>query len=52
MFATAGHYTFTRAMQTVEFTVLQPTLTGDAIIVASVTYSANREARARGASSS
>jgi len=52
VFATAGHYTFTRAMQTVEFTVLQPTLTGDAIIVASVTYSANREARARGASSS
>ena len=70
--ATAGHYTFTRAMQAVELTVLQPfsflqlvwatllgfyafsevpdvwTLTGGAIIVASVTYMAHREARASG----
>ena len=70
--ATAGHYTFTRAMQAVELTVLQPfsflqlvwatllgfyafsevpdvwTLTGGAIIVASVTYIAHREARASG----
>jgi drug/metabolite transporter (DMT)-like permease len=68
--ATAGHYTFTRAMQSVELTVLQPfsflqlvwatllgyyafsevpdlwTLTGGAVIVASVTYIAHREARA------
>jgi len=73
--ATAGHYTFTRAMQAVELTVLQPfsflqlvwatllgyylfaevpdvwTLTGGAIIIASVTYIAHREARAAGASS-
>jgi drug/metabolite transporter (DMT)-like permease len=72
--ATAGHYTFTRAMQAVELTVLQPfsflqlvwatllgyylfaevpdvwTLTGGAIIIASVTYIAHREARAAGAS--
>ena len=70
MLATAGHYTFTRAMQSVELTVLQPfsflqlvwatllgyyafsevpdlwTLTGGAVIVASVTYIAHREARA------
>ena len=76
IFATAGHYTFTRAMQTVELTVLQPfsflqlvwatllgfyvfsevpdvwTLTGGAIIIASVTYIAHREARAAGESSS
>ena len=76
VFATAGHYTFTRAMQTVELTVLQPfsflqlvwatllgfyafsevpdvwTLTGGAIIIASVTYIAHREARAAGESSS
>jgi drug/metabolite transporter (DMT)-like permease len=75
VFATAGHYTFTRAMQTVELTVLQPfsflqlvwatllgfyafsevpdvwTLTGGAIIVASVTYIAHREARAASESS-
>jgi hypothetical protein len=51
VFATTGHYTFTRAMQTVELTVLQPTLAGRAIIVASITYSANREARTRGAGS-
>lgn len=68
--ATAGHYTFTRAMAVVELTVLQPfsflqlvwaalagyylfaevpdvwTLTGGAIIVASVTYIAHREALA------
>ena len=68
--ATAGHYTFTRAMAAVELTVLQPfsflqlvwaalagyylfaevpdvwTLTGGAIIVASVTYIAHREALA------
>jgi drug/metabolite transporter (DMT)-like permease len=72
IFATAGHYTFTRAMQAVELTVLQPfsflqlvwatllgyyafsevpdvwTLSGGAIIVASVTYIAHREARATG----
>ena len=72
IFATAGHYTFTRAMQTVELTVLQPfsflqlvwatllgfyvfsevpdvwTLTGGAIIIASVTYIAHREALAAG----
>lgn len=72
VFATAGHYTFTRAMQTVELTVLQPfsflqlvwatllgyyaffevpdvwTLTGGAIIIASVTYIAHREAVASG----
>ncbi len=71
VFATAGHYTFTRAMQTVELTVLQPfsflqlvwatllgfyafsevpdvwTLTGGAIIIASVTYIAHREARSQ-----
>ncbi len=76
IFATAGHYTFTRAMQTVELTVLQPfsflqlvwatllgfyafsevpdvwTLTGGAVIIASVTYIAHREARAAGESSS
>jgi len=76
VFATAGHYTFTRAMQTVELTVLQPfsflqlvwatllgfyafsevpdvwTLTGGAVIIASVTYIAHREARAAGESSS
>jgi drug/metabolite transporter (DMT)-like permease len=76
IFATAGHYTFTRAMQTVELTVLQPfsflqlvwatllgfyvfsevpdvwTLTGGAVIIASVTYIAHREARAVGESSS
>ena len=76
IFATAGHYTFTRAMQTVELTVLQPfsflqlvwatllgfyafsevpdiwTLSGGAIIIASVTYIAHREARAAGESSS
>ena len=76
VFATAGHYTFTRAMQTVELTVLQPfsflqlvwatllgfyafsevpdvwTLVGGAIIIASVTYIAHREARAAGESSS
>ncbi len=76
VFATAGHYTFTRAMQTVELTVLQPfsflqlvwatllgfyafsevpdvwSLTGGAIIIASVTYIAHREARATGESSS
>ncbi len=76
VFATAGHYTFTRAMQAVELTVLQPfsflqlawatllgfyafsevpdvwTLTGGAIIVASVTYIAHREARAASESSS
>ena len=76
VFATAGHYTFTRAMQAMELTVLQPfsflqlvwatllgfyafsevpdvwTLTGGAIIIASVTYIAHREARARGESSS
>ena len=70
VFATAGHYTFTRAMQTVELTVLQPfsflqlvwatllgfyafsevpdvwTLAGGAVIIASVTYIAHREARA------
>jgi len=70
IFATAGHYTFTRAMQTVELTVLQPfsflqlvwaallgfyafsevpdvwTLTGGAVIIASVTYIAHREALA------
>ncbi len=75
IFATAGHYTFTRAMQTVELTVLQPfsflqlvwatllgfyafsevpdiwTLSGGAIIIASVTYIAHREARAAGESS-
>jgi len=75
VFATAGHYTFTRAMQSVELTVLQPfsflqlvwaallgyylfsevpdvwTLTGGAIIVASVTYIAHREARAVGRAS-
>jgi drug/metabolite transporter (DMT)-like permease len=74
IFATAGHYTFTRAMQAVELTVLQPfsflqlvwatllgyylfaevpdvwTLTGGAIIIASVTYIAHREARAAGRS--
>jgi drug/metabolite transporter (DMT)-like permease len=68
--ATAGHYTFTRAMQAVELTVLQPfsflqlvwatllgyyafsevpdvwTLAGGAVIIASVTYIAHREARA------
>lgn len=68
--ATAGHYTFTRAMQAVELTVLQPfsflqlvwatllgyyafaevpdvwTLAGGAIIIASVTYIAHREALA------
>ena len=68
IFATAGHYTFTRAMASLELTVLQPfsflqlvwaallgyyvfaevpdvwTLTGGAIIVASVTYIAHREA--------
>ena len=71
VFATAGHYTFTRAMQAMELTVLQPfsflqlvwatllgfyafsevpdvwTLTGGAIIIASVTYIAHREARNR-----
>jgi drug/metabolite transporter (DMT)-like permease len=76
VFATAGHYTFTRAMQTVDLTVLQPfsflqlvwatllgfyafsevpdvwTLAGGAIIIASVTYIAHREARAAGESSS
>ncbi len=76
IFATAGHYTLTRAMQTVELTVLQPfsflqlvwatllgfyvfsevpdvwTLTGGAVIIASVTYIAHREARAVGESSS
>jgi drug/metabolite transporter (DMT)-like permease len=76
IFATAGHYTLTRAMQTVELTVLQPfsflqlvwatllgfyafsevpdvwTLTGGAVIIASVTYIAHREARAAGESSS
>ena len=76
VFATAGHYTFTRAMQAMELTVLQPfsflqliwatllgftafseipdvwTLTGGAIIVASVTYIAHREARATGDNSS
>jgi len=76
IFATAGHYTFTRAMHTVELTVLQPfsflqlvwatllrfyafsevpdvwTLTGGAVIIASVTYIAHREARAAGESSS
>ncbi len=76
IFATAGHYTFTRAMQTVELTVLQPfsflqlvwaallgfyafsevpdvwTLTGGAVIIASVTYIAHREARAARESSS
>jgi drug/metabolite transporter (DMT)-like permease len=70
IFATAGHYTLTRAMQTAELTVLQPfsflqlvwatllgfylfsevpdvwTLTGGAVIIASVTYIAHREARA------
>jgi drug/metabolite transporter (DMT)-like permease len=70
MLATAGHYTFTRAMQSVELTVLQPfsflqlvwatllgyyafsevpdawTLTGGAVIIASVTYIAHRESRA------
>jgi drug/metabolite transporter (DMT)-like permease len=68
--ATAGHYTFTRAMQAVELTVLQPfsflqlvwatmlgyyafsevpdvwTLAGGAVIIASVSYIAHREARA------
>ncbi len=76
VFATAGHYTLTRAMQAMELTVLQPfsflqlvwatllgfyafsevpdvwTLTGGAIIVASVTYIAHREARATGDHSS
>ncbi len=76
IFATAGHYTLTRAMQTAELTVLQPfsflqliwatllgfyafsevpdvwTLTGGAVIIASVTYIAHREARAAGQSSS
>jgi drug/metabolite transporter (DMT)-like permease len=76
IFATAGHYTLTRAMQTAELTVLQPfsflqlvwatllgfylfsevpdvwTLTGGAVIIASVTYIAHREARAAGESSS
>ena len=76
IFATAGHYTFTRAMQTVELTALQPfsflqliwatllgfyafsevpdvwTLTGGAVIIASVTYIAHREARAAGKNSS
>ena len=74
--ATAGHYTFTRAMQAVELTVLQPfsfmqlvwatllgyyvfaevpdawTLVGGAVIIASVTYIAHREARATRARSS
>jgi drug/metabolite transporter (DMT)-like permease len=72
IFATAGHYTLTLAMQAMELTVLQPfsflqlvwatllgfyvfaevpdvwTLTGGAIIIASVTYIAHREARAAG----
>lgn len=76
IFATAGHYTLTRAMQTVELTVLQPfsflqlvwatllgfyafsevpdvwTLAGGAVIIASVTYIAHREARAAGERSS
>ncbi len=76
IFATAGHYTLTRAMQTAELTVLQPfsflqlvwatllgfylfsevpdvwTLTGGAVIIASVTYIAHREARAAGERSS
>jgi drug/metabolite transporter (DMT)-like permease len=75
IFATAGHYTLTRAMQAAELTVLQPfsflqlvwatllgfylfsevpdvwTLTGGAVIIASVTYIAHREARAAGESS-
>jgi drug/metabolite transporter (DMT)-like permease len=70
IFATAGHYTLTLAMQAVELTVLQPfsflqlvwasllgfyvfsevpdvwTLIGGAIIVASVSYIAQREAAA------
>lgn len=74
--ATGGHYTFTRAMQAVELTVLQPfsflqlvwatllgyyafsevpdvwTLVGGAVIIASVTYIAHREARAASARSS